>query len=86
MKVALSDMIDLRSSALSVTIQSSLRGRIAVSLDMTDLLWEHNEPSSEYQYDTYFVDRYLVQHIPCPLNTKKLAGDPDYIRIAEIAN
>lgn len=39
MKVALSLIMVLRSSARSVTIQSSFRGRIAVSLEMTILFW-----------------------------------------------
>ena len=39
MKVALSCISALRSSARSVTIQSSLRGKIAESLEMTCLLW-----------------------------------------------
>ena len=37
MNVALSAMMDFRSSERSVTIQSSLRGRIAVSRDIMDL-------------------------------------------------
>lgn len=40
MKVPLSFMTALRSSARSRTIQSSLRGKIAVSLETTALLCE----------------------------------------------
>jgi hypothetical protein len=40
MKVALSLMTVLRSSARSVIIQSSFLGRIAVSREMMPLLWQ----------------------------------------------
>lgn len=39
MYVALSLMMDFKSSGRSVTIQSNLRGKMAVSLEMTDLLY-----------------------------------------------
>jgi hypothetical protein len=39
MYVPLSLIIDLTSSSLSVNSQSSLRGRMAVSLEMTNLLY-----------------------------------------------
>ena len=39
MNVALSFMIDLRSSIRSVSIQSNFRGRIAVSFEMSCLFW-----------------------------------------------
>ena len=41
MNVELSLIIDLRSSARSVIIQSSLRGRIAVSFENVLLRWQY---------------------------------------------
>ena len=55
MNVALSLTMDLRSSARSVTIQSSLRGKIAVSREMTDLLCVSIQLSAGVQR----------QHEPC---------------------
>lgn len=79
MNVALSVIIALRSSGRSVTIQSSLRGKMAVSREMTDLLCQNGETldAELVGLKYYLVRRALVKHIACTLNTEKLAGDPD---------
>lgn len=75
-------MMDLRSSARSVTIQSNLRGRIAVSRDMTSLLCQQDwKLDGSYFKDdlTCLVHRYAIKHISSPLDTEKLARDPDHV-------
>jgi hypothetical protein len=85
-------MMVLISSRRSVSIQSSLRGRIGVSLEMMHLLCETMRStwirSAEFRRDRSrgssqahpnLVHRKLVEHIPRSLNAKEFSRDPDRV-------
>ncbi len=84
MYVPLSDMIAFTSSSLSVRSQSSFRGRMAVSLEMTSLLCRVS-----YVYDSsiatrpaHFLHSDIEQHVTRALHAKEFARYPDLIRLA----
>ena len=79
MNVALSVIIALRSSALSVNIQSTLRGKIATSRDMTALLCKFTRQLTTVypEITTCLIHRELNHHIFCTLYSEKLSSDPD---------
>jgi hypothetical protein len=84
MKVALSTMMVFKSSARSVTIQSSFRGNIAVSLDTRDLLLK--PPKGQYDPDVrkrllHLIHRRLEKHILCSFNPEKLPRNPYYVPV-----
>lgn len=91
MKVPLSTIAALMSSSRSVRSQSSLRGRIGVSREMTDLVCSERRKSGKVSQragvegerdraagrtHADFVARDLVEHVPGPLDAEELAGDP----------
>lgn len=82
MKVALSCMRALRSSARSVTIQSIFRGNTAVSLEITCLLYKIYllaRKSSILPKSTYFGQRDLVQHVSGSLHSEEFSSDPYHV-------
>lgn len=67
-------MIVLNSSIRSVNNQSSLRGKMAVSRDMTSLLWPSASPRNKVPTD--LLHRDIQEHISRPLHAEEFARDP----------
>lgn len=88
MYVPLSLIIDLTSSSLSVNSQSSLRGRMAVSLEMTNLLYAQSAntlATLRINLKTHLLHRDVEQHVSRTLYPKELSCDPDLVRFAQFA-